>query len=144
MDFKKSFNASKTPILYLVILGIISVVLGAVLPGLVGVVVGFAIFLLSLIIYLWTGYHSVKRFKMDLGGAVLTGAITGFISSLINGIISLIYVAFNLSRSAAGVGEASLIGGIILGIVLLVVGVVFWAVAGAVLAVIGGFIAGRP
>ena len=160
MDFKKSLNASIIPIVALVVIEIIQVVLGSVLQGIVGLalcLVGAVVWLIQIAIYLWAGYNSVKKFKMDIAGAALTGAITGFASGLVSLVINLILLLLNIgnvfgttnmmglggNNTTALLGTAAA-GGLTLSLCLCgVVGVFITTVIGAILSAIGGFIAGK-
>jgi hypothetical protein len=149
MDFKESLNASIIPTVALVVIEIIQVVLGLVLQGILGLIlclVGAIMLLVSLIIYLWAGYNSVKKFKLDVAGAALTGAIIGFISGSINAVIDIILRLLNLNNAVGtanlmGLGGAAAVGFTLLVCLFSVIGVILTTIVGAVLAAIGGLIA---
>jgi UPF0716 family protein affecting phage T7 exclusion len=138
MDFRKSFEASMMPVSYLLGLVIANSFL-SLLPGLLGIATGLVVFLMILLVYVWAGYHSVKKFKLNVGGAALTGAMAGFIFSPINEVLWLMTEATRSLERLAVV--QNILYNLTLGIGSTLMQLIFWTVAGAVLAAIGGFIA---
>jgi hypothetical protein len=162
MDFKKSLEASIIPIVALVVIGILQIALGLVLQGTLALamcIVGAVILLISITIYLWAGYNSVKKFNMDIAGAALTGAITGLIAGSVNLVINLIVLLLfpNSAANAAMMGfgnttfgnatalaGTAAAGGVNAYVCLCgVVEVAITIIIGAVLAAIGAVIAGK-
>jgi uncharacterized membrane protein YfcA len=130
------------------------------LQGILGLalcLVGAVVLLIQIAIYLWAGYNSVKKFKMDIAGAALTGAIAGFVSGLFSLAINIILLLLNIGNAfgttnmmglggnttTALLGTAAA-GGVTLYVCLCgIVGVFITMVIGAILSAIGGLIAGK-
>jgi hypothetical protein len=151
MDFKKIISIALIPIVALVVLGVINAVSGVVLNSgllaIVGFVISVGIFAISCLILAYSGYSATKKNKLDLLSAALVGGIAGFVSAVINGIIGLILMAAGLSAVASQIptetgatGTAVIVG---IGIVVVLLGIGFWFVAGLVLGAIGGFVGQR-
>ncbi|QLJ52253.1 MAG: hypothetical protein Sv326_0078 [Candidatus Fermentimicrarchaeum limneticum] len=143
MDFKKIINVALIPTLVLVVLGVINAVLNLVLSegvlGIIGIVITLGIFAVSCLVLAYAGYSATKKNKLGLFSAALVGAVAGFVSSIINGIINLVLMFVNPATSSitAEGGSLYMVAG---GLIAVVIGVIFWFVAAAVLGVIGGFI----
>jgi len=140
-DLEKSFEASKIPILYLVVLAILDL-FGSILAGL-DAFLGLTL-LLGLVIFLWAGYNAVNRFKLDQSNSLRTGVITGFIAGWIIMLIRFIIFSLGWVKGASIQGDiAPYIPRYTLSFLLISVVLAFW---GGIIAGIGGYMAlrGKP
>jgi len=142
MEFKKIISTALIPVVILVVLGVINIVISTLIGGtgvgsLFSILVNLGVFAISCLVLLYAGYKATKK-NLGLLGAALTGAIAGFVSSLINAIIGIVIMFVNPPVLATGVANPTLM--VVASIIVIVIGVGFWLVAGAVLGVIGGFI----
>lgn len=137
----------------LVIIGVIGAVIGLipVVGGFLACLAGPLGWLLAALVLAWAGYSAVKG-GSGLLGAAGTGALSGFLGSIITGIIWLV-----LSMLGIGVGTAlsqdqqsqivSLVGGgfgVAFGLILGIFAIGAWTIGGAIIGAIGGAVAGSP
>ncbi len=104
-------------------------------------------YILSAIIFMWAGHRLVKNGDGGLGSAAGAGFISGLASSIIVSIINAVAIAASggLSGVAGGSGSAAVAGAVAgggFGLVGGILGIIVWPIAGAVFALLGGFIAG--
>lgn len=150
MDFKRIINAAMVPTIILVVLGIIGTILGFLLGkflpfigGIIGIVLGLGIFVVECLILGWAGYSAAKKYQLDVVGAALTGALSAFVASIINGIISIVLSLVGLMPVVSSNPLETTIGGaatLVFLLIGLVIGVVIYTVIGVVLGAIGGFL----
>lgn len=157
MDIGKATRLAIIPIIVIVAGGLFTSII-AMVPMLKSLicVIGPMVLLVNIGVLVWAGYNSVKSAGFDISGAALTGAIAGGFASLINSIIGIV---INLVAKMLGFGITTTIGkdittqlfgtineAIFIGVAALLcipAGIIFWAIVGAILGVIGGFIAGK-
>jgi hypothetical protein len=151
LDIGKSLKLALIPIVVIIVLGIISLGMSFILNlvpliGAIMCVIGPGIMLLDCIVLGWAGFKAAKA-GMDIVGGAITGGLTGFITSLVLGVIGLVLNFLGLGVNVATGGDVgtavlgagfSLIGGVI----VIGVSVVIWTVVGLVLGAIGTVAAG--
>ncbi|VVB98561.1 Uncharacterised protein [uncultured archaeon] len=145
---------------YSIVPTVINVIMGTLgaLIGIIPVIGGFLVCLtgpigwvISAVLFAWAGHSLVKGGGGGIGSAAGAGFISALASTIIVGVINLVFqmlgigvgAALNQNSDAgtmlmgAGVGlGAGLIGG--------AVALVIWPIVGAVMGAIGGMVAGGP
>ena len=106
--------------------------------GLMNWVFGAVIALIALIIQGYIGFIAVKKYSCDLLTATVSGAIAGLLMGVIAAISNLILSAITLGMGSVFAGGLA-IAGAIMGLIIMPL---FWLVAGGILALIGGAVAG--
>ncbi|VVC04092.1 Uncharacterised protein [Candidatus Bilamarchaeum dharawalense] len=145
VDFGKCIKAAILPTLAIIVLGIIAVVIGAIpFLSLVLCCVGWPMGLITLALLTWAGFNAGKE-GQGMGGGAVAGLGAGLLSSIVIAILNFI-----VSLLGFAVGTAmgnDLVSGLINGpagaIVLQALGIIFWAVCGLVLGVVGALVAGN-
>jgi hypothetical protein len=126
MDWRRILKTALIPAIALVVLQLISFISFSF--------VGLAIFTLSCLVLLYSGYSAVRQAKLDLLGAALVGAVAGFIATIISSIIAaLLSAQVTPNYSMAGILSIWATG--------LVVWTVIESLAGAFLGGVGALIA---
>ncbi len=129
IDWNKSFNAALLPLKIFVGLGVVSTILGYLVPSIWGLL-GILVLIVNAVLVAWAGYLAVKEQKLDMTGGAVSGVIVGVAGAVVNGLVGAI------------------IGTIFQGILALagaIIGIFFWVVigvlGGAVLGAIGAYVA---
>jgi hypothetical protein len=136
----------KMPLLALIGLTVVNFLFGllAYVPGLgiifgwLGLVIGFLLSLISIIITGYIGYVTVKKYSGDLLTASVAGGLAGLISGIVGAVLGLI-------TTSIGFGMRPGFGGVIsmtTAMVALVISPIFELIVGGIVALIGGLIAG--
>jgi hypothetical protein len=145
-SLKEYMSIIKMPLLALIGLAVVNFLFGllAYIPGLgiifgwLGLVMGFLLSLIGIIITGYIGYVTVKKHSGDLLNASFAGGLAGFISGIVGAVLSLI-------TTSIGLGMRPGFGGVIgmtAAMVALVISPIFELILGGILALIGGLIAG--
>jgi len=149
MNFKNVIKAALIPAAAMMVLGVISTVISTVIAILlrgsfiISLVLGLGFLALNLLIAAYGGYRAVKKYGLDLIGAVLTGALSYGAAGIVNGILSFTLLVSGLTplTSSASSVQGGMTMIIIGGLIGLVIGFFIAIVLGAVLGLIGGFVA---
>jgi len=149
MKIEKMFEAAKMSIagiigIYLVSILVSFIPMLGVFGGLLSLV---AFFVLNPILLGWAGYLTVKNYKGQVADGAMVGALVGGVSSLVNGIISLLLITVGMVAVGASTSTVgAMIGGevgLMAGIMGLIVSMVIFIVGGAVCGAIGAFVIGK-
>jgi hypothetical protein len=142
---KEYLTMVKTPLLALIVLSVLGFLFGLLsyIPGVGGIFallsipVSLLIAVVSLVLACYIGYLAVKNYKGDLATAAAAGGVAGVILGLVSAVLGIVNSVFLLVVSPF-IGVLGLVGSII-GIFLYPV---IGAIVGAILAIIGGLVAG--